>query len=64
MAKKIDKNEALLKDIEQFRADYIEYQNKMTGNDISDPVTFSHMLSGIQKDVLNIYNILSELAKK
>lgn len=64
MAKKAEKKNELFENIEQFKEDYIQYQNKMTGNDMTDPVTFAYILSGIQKDILNIYNILSELSKK
>lgn len=63
MAKKKEQKIKILETLEQSREDYIAYQNKMTGNDITDPITFAHILSGIQKDILNIYTLLIEMEK-
>lgn len=62
MTKK-QEQEALLKHLEQFKADYIEYQNKVVGQDLSDPVTISHIVSGIQRDVLSLYTCLIDIIK-
>jgi len=62
--KKVEPKVDISKELEQSREDYIAYQNKMEGNNMTDPTTMAHITLGIQKDILNIYNLLIEMNKK